>query len=119
MSVLAPWAQPYDPANSPGPIPSVVERFRRDRERPSSPSDAEQEASRYTVVLVSPDAAEALGHHRYDVGLRVYRDEYLAQDALDLDEAADIIKKACGEQITLTEHRSDLTYWTARVRPPS
>ncbi|GAB2919024.1 hypothetical protein GCM10027280_02570 [Micromonospora polyrhachis] len=117
--VLMPWAEPYDPANSPGPIPSVVERFRWRPDRPAAPSEAEREAARYTVVLVSPDAAESMGRPRYDVGLRVYQDDDLAHDALDLDEAVDMIEKACGEPITLVEHRADLTYWTVRVRPSS
>ncbi|MGW0433922.1 hypothetical protein ACWDV4_15455 [Micromonospora sp. NPDC003197] len=117
--VLIPWAEPYDPANSPGPIPSVVERFRWRPDRPVAPSNAEREAARYTVVLVSPDAAESLGQHRYDVGLRVYLDDDLAHDALDLDDAVDVIEDACGEPVTLVEHHSDLPYWTVHIRPPS
>ncbi|BCJ59059.1 hypothetical protein Jiend_24810 [Micromonospora endophytica] len=35
----------------------------------------------------------------------------------DCASAADPpIEEACGERVTLVEHRSGLTYWTARVR---
>ncbi|HEY0700319.1 MAG TPA: hypothetical protein VGD43_21250, partial [Micromonospora sp.] len=52
------WLRPYDPADSPGPIPSVVERFRRRRRNEvPRPGEAEFEAARYTVVLVTPEAA--------------------------------------------------------------
>ena len=51
-----PWFRPYDPADSPGPIPSVVERFRRrGLDEEPQPSEAERQASRHTVVLVSHD----------------------------------------------------------------
>ncbi len=108
--------QPYDPADSPGPIPSVIDRFRRGRIEEPQPSDAEQEAARYTVLLVSPEAAEQLGAPRFDAGLRLYRETYWDHNPADLDEAAELIEEACGEAVVLVEHHSDLTYWTARVR---
>jgi hypothetical protein len=112
------WAKPYDAADSPGPIGSVLERFRRGRPEEPHPSEAEIEAGRYTVVLVPPDAAEVIGWGRTDVGLRVYRDGDWDHNPGDLDEAADLIQEACGEPVTLVEHHSDLTYWTARLREP-
>ncbi|WP_326562534.1 hypothetical protein [Micromonospora sp. NBC_01796] len=111
-----PWAQPYDPADSPGPIGSVLERFRRGRPEEPEPSEAEAEAARYTIVLVPPEAAEVVGYDRSDVGLRMYRGGDWDHNPGDLDEAAGIIQEACGEPISLVEHHSDLTYWTARLR---
>jgi hypothetical protein len=116
---VPPWAQPYDPADSPGPIESVLERFRRGRSEEPQPSEAEVEAGRYTIVLVSPEAAEVIGYDRTDVGLRMFCDGDWDHNPSDLDEAADLIQEACGEPITLVEHHSDLTYWTARLRQPS
>jgi hypothetical protein len=114
------WLQPYDPADSPGPIPSVVERFRRqpDPEQPQ-PSEAEIEAARYTVVLVSPEAAEAFGDDRGEAGLHLFRDRDWDHYPAHLDDAVKVIEEACGEPVLLVEHRSDLTYWTARLRQPS
>jgi hypothetical protein len=66
-----PWVKPYDPADSPGPIPSVIERFRPRPDEPDQPV---------------------------------------------MDEAAKLIEEACGEAVTLVEHHSDLTYWTAHLR---
>ncbi|WFE63471.1 hypothetical protein [Micromonospora sp. WMMD714] len=112
------WLRPYDPADSPGPIPSVVERFRRRRrDEPEPPSEAEREAARYTVVLVSPEGAQALGDDRGEVGLHLFRDEDWDGNPPHLDEAVKLIEEACGERVTLTEHHSDLTYWTAHLRP--
>ncbi|WP_329109863.1 hypothetical protein OG792_13575 [Micromonospora sp. NBC_01699] len=110
------WSQPYDPADSPGPIPSVLERFRRGRPEQPAPSEAEVEAGRYTVVLVPPEAAEVIGYDRTDVGLRMYRDADWDHNPGDLDEVAAMIEEACGEPVILVEHHSDLTYWTARLR---
>ncbi|MDG4795307.1 hypothetical protein [Micromonospora sp. WMMD1082] len=112
------WLRPYDPADSPGPIPSVIEQFRRqpDPEQPQ-PSEAEIEAARYTVVLMSPEAAEAFGDDRGEAGLHLFRDRDWDHYPAHLDDAVKVIEEACGERVTLTEHRSDLTYWTARVRP--
>jgi hypothetical protein len=84
----------------------------------TSSSEAEIEDGRYTVVLVPPDAAEVIGWGRTDAGLRVYRDGDWDHNPGDLDEAADLIQEACGEPVTLVEHHSDLTYWTARLREP-
>ena len=110
------WLRPYDPDDSPGPIPSVVERFRRRRrDEPEPPSEAEREAARYTVVLVSPDAAQALGDDRGEVGLHLFRDEDWDGSPGHLDDAVKLIEEACGERVALTEHHSDLTYWTAHL----
>lgn len=111
------WLQPYDPADSPGPISSVVARFRRgSRGGEPSPTEAEIEAARYTVVLVSPEAAEALGDDRGEVGLHLFRDTDWEHSPSHLDEAVKFIEEACGERVALVERRSDLTYWTARLR---
>jgi hypothetical protein len=117
---VPPWLKPYDPADSPGPIPSVVERFRRRgrAERPR-PSEAEIEAARYTVVLVPPEGSEALGEGRGEVGLQLFRDDDWEHYPAHLDEAVKLIEEACGERVVLTEHRSDLTYWTATLRNPT
>nr|MDT0661674.1 hypothetical protein [Micromonospora sp. DSM 115978] len=112
----SPRFPPYDPTESPGPIGSAVERFRRGRPESPRPSEAEAEANRYTVLLVSPDEAEQLGEPRFDAGLRLFRDDDWEANISDLDEAVDIIERECGEPVSLVEHRSDLTYWTARVR---
>nr|MDT0661343.1 hypothetical protein [Micromonospora sp. DSM 115978] len=113
-----PWYQPYDPADSPGPIASVIERF---RPRPDDDEpvldDAEIEAARYTVILLGPDDAQALGQGRFEAGLQLYRDTDWGHNPSDLDDAATIIEQTCGKPVSLAEHRSDLTYWTARVRP--
>jgi len=110
-----PWIKPYDPADSPGPIPSVLERFRPGRDEEPQPSEAEIEAGRYTVVLVPPEVAETLGHGRCDAGLHMYRDGDWDHCPSGLDDAVRLIKEACGEPVSLVEHHSDLTYWTARV----
>ncbi|MDI5936780.1 MULTISPECIES: hypothetical protein [Micromonospora] len=111
------WLRPYDPADSPGPIPSVIERFRRRRrDEPEPPTEAEREAARYTVVLVPPAAAEALGDDRGEVGLHLFCDDDWDHQPAHLDDAAKMIGEACGEPVVLTEHHSDLTYWTAHVR---
>lgn len=112
-----PWYQPSDPADSPGPIPSVVERFRPrlDDDEPVL-DDAEIKAARYTVVLLGPDDAQAIGQGRFEAELQLYRDTDWEQNPSDLDEAAATIEQACAEPITLVEHRSDVTYWTAHVR---
>jgi len=112
----SPRFQPYDPADSPGPIPSVIERFRRGRPEEQRPTQAELEAARYTVLLIPPEAAEQLGEPRSDAGLRMYRDTDWDHNPSDLEEAAELIEEACGEPVTLVEHHSDLTYWTVRVR---
>ncbi|GGM21145.1 MULTISPECIES: hypothetical protein [Micromonospora] len=112
------WLRPYDPADSPGPIPSVVERFRRrGRDEPEPPSEAEREAGRYTVVLVSPEGAQALGDDRGEAGLQLFCDEDWDGCPAHLDDAVKLIEEACGEPVVLTEHHSDLTYWTASLRP--
>ncbi|MGC4804851.1 hypothetical protein [Micromonospora sp. DT233] len=112
------WLRPHDPAESPGPIPSVIARFGRDGRagRPSL-TEAEREASRYTVVLVPPEAAEALGDGRSGAGLQLFLDDDWDHQPAYLDEAVKLIEEACGEPVVLIEHRSDLTYWTAQVRP--
>ncbi|QOC94113.1 hypothetical protein [Micromonospora craniellae] len=113
------WLRPYDPADSPGPIPSVVEHFRRRYQaEETQPSEAEIEAARYTVVLVSPEAAEAFGDDRGEVGLHLYRDTDWDHYPAHLDDAVKTIEEACGARVTLTEHHSDLTYWTAHLRNP-
>ncbi|MEU6021039.1 hypothetical protein [Micromonospora sp. NPDC047134] len=112
------WLQPYDPANSPGPIPSVVERFRRrPRAEQPQPTEAEIEAARYTVVLMSPEAAETFGDDRGEAGLHLFRDDDWDHYPAHLDDAVKMIEEACGERVTLVEHHSDLTYWTAHLRP--
>ena len=53
------WLRPYDPADSPGPIPSVIAQL--SAARTGGDADTERRPSgrpsRYTVVLVPPDAA--------------------------------------------------------------
>lgn len=110
------WLKPYDPADSPGPIPSVREHFRRGREVPPPPSPAALEAARYTVVLVPPEATEMFGEDRGEAGLRMYRDTDWDHAPAYLDEAVKLIEENCGEPVVLVERHSDLTYWTARLR---
>lgn len=112
------WIKPYDPADSPGPIPSVIERFRprQDGSDEPEPDKAEIEAARYAVVLLPPEAADAMGHDRCEAGLQLYRDNEWDGSPPHLDEAARQIGEACGEPVILVEHHSDLTYWTARLR---
>ncbi len=109
---------PYDPDESPGPIASVVERFRP--RRPDHDGGyalgLETEASRYTVVLVTPEHAGALGFDRYEAGLKLYLDADWDCDLARLDDAADEIETESGLPVTLVEHHADLTYWTAHLR---
>lgn len=72
---MAATVQPYDRVESPGPIPSVIERFRAHRDRPEEPFGPAAEAARFTVVLVPPEATDPLGFGREEPGLKVYRDE--------------------------------------------
>ncbi|MGC5660910.1 hypothetical protein ACN261_11000 [Micromonospora sp. WMMD723] len=65
---------------------------------------------------MSPDAAQALGDDRGEVGLQLFRDEDRDGNPPHLDEAVKLIEEACGERVSLTEHHSDLTYWTAHLR---
>ncbi|MEU8259376.1 hypothetical protein AB0C02_01955 [Micromonospora sp. NPDC048999] len=68
------------------------------------------------MVLVSPEAAEAFGDDRGEAGLHLFHDTDWDHYPAHLDEAAKLIEEACGEPVALTEHRSDLTYWTANLR---
>lgn len=70
------------------------------------------------MVLVAPEAADAPGYDRTDIGLQIYRDGLRDETPVDLEKAADYIAEACGSPVTLVEHHSDLTYWTADVRDP-
>lgn len=107
--------QPFDPAESPGPITSVVERFRPSKDRPERPYGPAAEAARFTIVLVPPEQAEPLGFDRGDPGLKVYLDDDWDCDVSCLDDAARVIRDEVGVPVALVEHRADLTYWTARV----
>lgn len=109
--------QPLRPEESPGPIPSVVERFRPSRERVERPSGPEAEVARFAVVLVPPDAAEPLGFDRADTGLKLYLDDEWDCDVSSLDDAVALIHDEVGVPVALVEHRADLSYWTARVHP--
>jgi hypothetical protein len=113
-----PQFAPYDPADSPGPIPSVIERFRPRPYQPGEedPDGPEATARRYAVVLVTPEHAEVLKHRRCDAGLKLYVDDEWESDVIDLFEAATDIERMCGFPVTLVEHHADLTYWTARPR---
>ncbi|MFG1915909.1 hypothetical protein [Micromonospora sp. NPDC048898] len=64
-----------------------------------------------------PEAAVALGDDRGEVRLQLFRDTDWDHYPAHLDEAVKLIEEACGERVALVEHRSDLTYWTAHVRP--
>ena len=108
--------RPFDPADSPGPIPSVLERFRPSRERPEPPSGPDAQAARFTVVLVPPEAAEPLGFDRGDPGLKVYLDHDWDCDVSNLDDAVRVVRDEVGAPVALVEHHADLTYWTARVQ---
>ncbi len=66
-----------------------------------------------------PEAAGPLGLDRCDAGLHLYRDGDWDHCPNGLDDAARLVEEACGEPVTLIEHRSDLTYWTARLRDQS
>lgn len=110
--------QPYDPADSPGPITSVLERFRPHGTEPVSPGRRQVEAERYSVVLVPPQAAGELGHDREDAGLKLYRDGEWNCDLASLYEATLLIAEECGVPVTLIEHHADLCDWTARARGP-
>lgn len=107
--------QPFDPADSPGPIPSVIERFRAHRDRPEEPFGPAAEAARFTVVLVPPEATDPLGFGRGEPGLKVYLDEDWDYDVANLDDAVEMIHKSVGAAVTLVEHRADLTYWTTQL----
>jgi hypothetical protein len=111
--------QPYDPSDSPGPITSVLERFRPHRGGPATPGRRQIEAERYAVVLVPPEAAGELGHDREDTGLKLYRDGDWNCDLASLYEATLLIAEECGVPVTLVEHHADLTYWTARLHEPA
>jgi hypothetical protein len=108
----------YDPADSPGPIPSVIDHFRPGPELPEQLSEAEHTAARYTVILVPPEEAEILDLGRENPGLKLYLDHHWEADVSDLDEAATLISEHCGKPVTLVEHRADLCYWTAYVELP-
>lgn len=107
--------QPYSSDESPGPISSVIERFRPSRERQGRPFGPEAEAARFAVVLVPPEAAETLGFDRGDPGLKVYLDEEWECDVSNLDDAVSLIHDEVGAPVILVEHHADLTYWTVRV----
>ncbi len=109
---------PYDPADSPGPIPSVIERFRPKPYDPNAedPDGPEATARRYTVVLVTPEHAAALKYDRCEAGLKLYVDDEWEGDLTDLFDAAKEIEQECGFPVQLVEHHADLTYWTARPR---
>ncbi|MEU7956202.1 hypothetical protein [Micromonospora humida] len=66
---------------------------------------------------MSPEGAQALGDDRGEVGLQLFRDDDWDGNPPHLDEAVKLIEEACGERVALTEHHSDLTYWTAHLRP--
>lgn len=114
---MRPQFAPYDPADSPGPIPSIVDRFRPRRHEPGDEGPAEDATlRRYTVVLVTPEQAEALGFDRSDGGFKLYLDDDWDGDLADLDHAVRCLEDECGIPVTLVEHHADLTYWTARPR---
>lgn len=108
--------KPYDPADSPGPIPSVIERFRPRADRPEPLTGPAAEAARYTVLLIPPESTGPLGLHRDDPGLKLYCDDEYDCDVSSLYEAAKLIEEQCGAPVILVEHRADLTYWTVRIR---
>ena len=114
------WLKAYDPADSPGPIPSVIVRFRRrgHAEQPE-PSEAEIEAARYTVVLVPPEASEALGDGLERGRAPAVPGRRLGPLPRPPGRGLKVIEEACGERVVLTERRSDLTYWTANLRHPN
>lgn len=118
MRLSLPQFAPYNPGDSPGPIPSVIERFQPRLYNPGEedPDGPEATARRYTIILVTPEHAEALKHHRCEAGLKLYLDDEWEDDLVDLFDAVTFVEKECGFPITLVEHRSDLTYWTARPR---
>ncbi|MGC9668757.1 hypothetical protein ACNTMW_19640 [Planosporangium sp. 12N6] len=89
------------------------------RGQPEPPSEQEAEVARYTVVLVPPEAAEALGYDRSEAGLKIYLDNDWDYDVRSLDEAATQIEEDCGVPVTLVEHHADLCYWTTHVRRPA
>lgn len=108
--------KPYDPADSPGPIPSVVEHFRPRTDRPERLTGPAAEAARYTVLLIPPESTDPLGHDRDDPGLKLYCDDEYDCDLSSLYEAAKLIEEQCKAPVTLIEHHADLTYWTAHLR---
>ncbi|MFY1626225.1 hypothetical protein ACN268_23975 [Micromonospora sp. WMMD735] len=65
---------------------------------------------------MSPDAAQALGDDRGEVGLQLFRDEDRDGNPPHPDEAVRLIEEAWGEPVALIEHHSDLPYWTAHLR---
>lgn len=113
--LVDPRFAPYDPADSPGPIPSVVDRFRPRPDDPAEPErpGVEAELARYAVVLVPPDTAEELGYHRTDPGLKLYVDGEYDGDLAFLADATKTIEDECGVPVVLVEHHADLYYWTA------
>lgn len=114
-AIVLPEFKPYDPEDSPGPFPSVVERFRRCAWR-DRPDPMVAQLARYTVVLVPPEHAEALGLHRSTSGLMLYVDGVDEEQLPSLDAAVGYIEDAVGVDIMLVEHHADLTYWTAIPR---
>ncbi|MFV2085245.1 hypothetical protein [Micromonospora sp. LOL_021] len=108
----------YDSADSPGPIPSVIDHFRPGPDLPEQLSEAEHTAARYTVILLPPEEAEILDLGRDNPGLKLYLDHHWEADVTDLVQAATLISEHCDKPVTLVEHRADLCYWTAYVKLP-
>jgi hypothetical protein len=115
-ALVLPEFKPYDPADSPGPFPSVIEEFRRGAWR-NRPDPLLTQLARYTVVLVPPDHAEDLGLHRSTSGLMLYVDGVDEEQLRCLDSAVGYIEEQVGVEIALVEHHADLTYWTPIPRP--
>lgn len=117
---MAGWFKPYEPADSPGPIPKVIDRFRR---RPFDRDELRDRANttlaRYTLVLVTPTDATRLGLTPDQSGLMLFVDTALDGCKESFEQAVRDIEEDCGLPIVLVEHRADLTYWTAQWRAPS
>lgn len=107
-----PLLAPFDPADSPGPITKVAERFPLNASHPRCPR-CEPEPDDYTVVLADPKHVESLGFKREDVGLLLYRGCAFEAEVESLREAADLIERDLGRPVRLVERHADLTYWTA------
>jgi hypothetical protein len=114
--LVLPAYKPYDPADDPGPIPSVIDRLKPSPGR-VYPEPYALELQKYLIVLVPPEHAEELGHLRSDLGLMLYINDDWDATLSSLDEGVGYIEEEAGCKVRLTEHHADLTYWTASPRP--
>jgi hypothetical protein len=111
------WFKPYDPKDSPGPIPNVAERFRRRAiDKQEARARAVVELARYTLVLITPPDAGRLGLSPEQAGLMLYVDDLQDGCRETFEDAVRDIEEYSGHRVALVEHHADLAYWTVRPR---